>query len=365
MKRIMFIDDNKEMLIAIKEALEFIGYQALGVDNARDALEMIKVQKPDLILCDVMMPEVNGYDVINHLKKDSETSMIPFVFLTAQSDPTGLRKGMEEGADDYLIKPIDIETLRRAIQARLQKAEEIDKMMKINLDKLRNNIIKVLPHELLTPLNGILGFSNIILEDLPRLSRQEILEMVASIEDSGNRLHRMIDNYLNYASVSLSADSKYNVKKLYNLKEIIEEVACNVAKKYNRSDDLVVKIEEVPIEIELDDFEFLIRELVDNAFKFSEENTNVIVTNSVFKENVEFIILDQGMGFPFDDITDVGAFNQFNRDKLEQQGSGLGLITSILIAQRYNGSIVLKNDSFGSAVYLMLPVESNNSSNLQ
>lgn len=357
MKKIMFIDDNRDLLAATLEALELHGFHAIGAYNAKDALDLIKTQKPDLILCDIMMPDMNGYDVINFLKSDPVTSLIPFIFLTAQADKTDLRKGMEEGADDYLIKPIDLETLLRSINSRLQKAEEIDKMIQIKLDKLRANIIQVLPHEMLTPLNVILGFSKILLEDIHGLSKSEIKELVSFIDESGNRLHHLVDNFINYASVSLNNVTKYNANKIYNIKKIIEEVTYTLASKYDRINDLVIKIEEAPLEIELEDFEFLIRELVDNAFKFSERNTNVIVTNSIINGIMEFVILDHGMGFPIEDMSDIGAFNQFNRKKLEQQGSGLGLITSMLIAQRYKGSILIKNDNFGSSVYLKLPIE--------
>lgn len=357
MKKIMFIDDNKDLLAATLEAMELNGFLTIGADNAKDALGLIKIQKPDLILCDIMMPDMNGYDVINYLKSDPATSLIPFIFLTAQADQTDLRKGMENGADDYLVKPIDLETLLRAINSRLQKAEEIDKMVKIKLDKLRANIIQVLPHEMLTPLNGILGFSSIIIEDIHRLSRQEIKEMVSSIEESGNRLHHLVNNFINYASVSLNKNNNYNVYKIYNIRKIIEEITYTLAKQYNRTDDLMIEIEEFPLEIELDDFEFLIRELVDNAFKFSSEDTNVIITNSISDGIVEFVIHDNGMGFPIEDMSDIGAFNQFNRKKLEQQGSGLGLITSMLIAQRYKGTILIKKNNIGSSVYLKLPLE--------
>lgn len=357
MKKIMFIDDNRDLLTSTLEALELSGFLTIGADNAKEALDLIKIQKPDLILCDIMMPDIDGHDVIKHLKSDPSTSLIPFIFLTAMADKSDLRKGMENGADDYLVKPIDLETLLLAINSRLKKAEEIDKMIRIKLDKLRANIIHALPHEMLTPLHGILGFSSVILDDIQSLSRQEIREMVSSIEECGTRLNHLVDNYINYASVSLNKNSKYDVNTIYNIKEIVEEVAYIISRKYNRIDDLVIKIDDAPLEIELDDFEFLIRELVDNAFKFSSEDTNVIITNSILNGSMEFAIIDNGIGFPIDGISDIGAFNQFNRKKQEQQGSGLGLITSMLIAQRYKGNILIKKNNFGTSVYLKLPLE--------
>jgi len=359
MKKILFIDDNRDLLTATVEALELHGFLATGADNAKDALGAIKVQKPDLILCDIMMPELNGYDVIKYLKSDPVTSLIPFIFLTAQADQADLRRGMEVGADDYLVKPVRLETLVKAIHSRLQKSEEINSLVKTRLDELRNKVFHLLPHEMLTPLHGILGFSNIILENAQSLTRQEINDLVSSIEVSGTRLHDLINNYLRYVSQSLRNDDKSNFVQICKIHKIIEEVTSKVASKYNRIEDLVIKIEDVPIQIELDDFEFMIRELVDNAFKFSKKDTIVGVMNSFANGNMELVITDNGMGFPLENMSEIGAFNQFNRKTQEQQGAGLGLITSMLIAQRYKGSILIKNDKSGTVVYLKLPLEAN------
>lgn len=117
-----------------------------------------------------------------------------------------------------------------------------------------------------------------------------------------------------------------------------------------------MNLEETELMIEPDDFDFLIKELIDNAFKFSESKSNVLVLSTVVDSKFEIRISDHGMGFPVDSMSDIGAFNQFNRRKLEQQGSGLGLITAMLIAQRYQGCLQITNDKFGTTVILTLPI---------
>ncbi len=355
MKKILFIDDNTCLLEEILEALNFEGYDVLGTSDGFEGIELAKKEKPDLILCDILMPRIDGFEVYKQLQNDSSTSLIPFIFLTALAEQNEIRKGMELGVDDYIIKPILLKDLLNAIGIRLQKAAEANNQMQMQLDELRNRVLHILPHELLTPLNGILGFAGIVKDNSDSLSRSEIKEMASQIESSGNRLLKVVNNYLNYVSIT-TKNGFANPKKLANIHDIIADISRHVAEEYNRVDDLIIQLENAELMIEYDDLAFLIRELVDNAFKFSQPNSNVVVMNTSYKSHVEILIKDHGIGFPVDNISDIGAFNQFNRKKQGQQGSGFGLITCMLIAQRYKGSLQITNSTVGTKVKLTFPV---------
>lgn len=355
MKKILYIDDNTNLLEEIIEALNFEGYDVFGAAGGNEGIEVAKREKPDLILCDIMMQEIDGFEVYRQLKKDQTTSLIPFIFLTALAEHSEIRKGMELGVDDYIVKPILLDDLLNAIRVRLQKKEEINNLIKVQLNDLRNRVLRILPHEILTPLNGILGFASIIKDNTNSLSRSEIKEMSSYIESSGNRLLKVVNNYFSY--VSIVSKNCLDVKKeLIRVHELIENVSRLVAEKYNRVDDLIFNLEHVELMIEYNDMVFLISELVDNAFKFSKSNSHVIVTNRCNNDQIEIKIKDHGIGFPIDNLCNIGAFNQFNREKLEQQGSGLGLITSILIAQRYKGHLHVIKTTIGTEVKLTFPL---------
>ena len=356
MKKILFIDDNAALREETLDALQLEGFDVFSADCGLRGIEVAKEQIPDLILCDIMMPEIDGYEVYRQLKATPTTSLIPFIFLTALAEHTDLRKGMNLGADDYVFKPIQLTELLQTINTRLGKSIEIKNQIKRRMDELNNRIIHLLPHELLTPLNGILGFSSLIYEESGNLNRHEISEMALAIQTSGNRLLDLINNYLRYVSVTSKDFNTQNIK-INHVSGIIKEISLRIAEKYHRIEDLVLELDEADVMIEYDDFEFLIKELVDNAFKFSESNSNIIVLSTLKDQSLEIRITDHGTGFPFESMEDIGAFNQFNRKKLEQQGSGLGLITSMLIAQRYHGSVQFKNDKFGATVILTLPNE--------
>ncbi|MCQ6958713.1 response regulator [Mucilaginibacter aquariorum] len=125
MKKILIIEDNSDIREGTAEILELSGYQVLKAVNGKTGVDLALSQRPDLILCDIMMPELDGYGVLYLLSKSPDSSAIPFIFLTAKAERLDLRKGMEMGADDYLTKPFDGMELLHAIECRLQKQEKL------------------------------------------------------------------------------------------------------------------------------------------------------------------------------------------------------------------------------------------------
>lgn len=123
MKKILVIEDNLDIRENICESLELSGYQTLQASNGKQGVEIAQLHYPDLIVCDIMMPEMDGYEVLSHLGKDLKTSGIPFIFLTAKAEKNDFRKGLSLGADDYITKPFREDDLLNAIQLRLQKIE--------------------------------------------------------------------------------------------------------------------------------------------------------------------------------------------------------------------------------------------------
>jgi len=121
-RRILVIEDDPEMRRNIVALLRFHDYQTFEADNGRKGLDLARRENPDLILCDVMMPELDGYGVLESLQQDSSLALIPFIFLTAKADKDDLRSGMNLGADDYLTKPVANNDLVNAIEARLRRS---------------------------------------------------------------------------------------------------------------------------------------------------------------------------------------------------------------------------------------------------
>ena len=122
-KKILVIEDERSTRTNILQFLEVEGFDALGAENGRSGIELAKKHLPELIICDILMPELDGYDVLTNLQQDPKTAAIPFIFLTVTTDKDSFRHGMELGADDYLSKPVTSAQLRRAIASRLKRQE--------------------------------------------------------------------------------------------------------------------------------------------------------------------------------------------------------------------------------------------------
>ncbi|WP_159786018.1 ATP-binding response regulator [Sodalinema gerasimenkoae] len=123
MKKILVVEDEQVLQKNIMKILRLEGFEVLGSSDGESGVACAREESPDLIVCDVMMPEMDGYQVLQTLQDDVETALIPFIFLTAKTDRSDMRQGFEMGADDYLVKPFDADELLRAIEARFKKQE--------------------------------------------------------------------------------------------------------------------------------------------------------------------------------------------------------------------------------------------------
>src|SRR4051812_31573851 len=127
MTKILLIEDDELVRLSTLDMLEAEGYDAFAAENGLRGLELAHSELPALIICDIMMPEMDGFEVLANLQASPETATIPFIYLTAKADMASLRQGMELGADDYLIKPFNIDQLLTTIQVRLKKHEVLSR----------------------------------------------------------------------------------------------------------------------------------------------------------------------------------------------------------------------------------------------
>lgn len=153
MKKILLIEDNKNMRENTAEILELSGFNVLTAQNGKEGVELAIQNKPDLIICDIMMPVLDGYGVLHMLSRNEDTVNIPFIFLTAKSERGDFRKGMEMGADDYVTKPFDDIELLNAIESRLKKSEMLKKEFTRDLNGLNEFISSARSIEDLTKLH--------------------------------------------------------------------------------------------------------------------------------------------------------------------------------------------------------------------
>ena len=204
MTKILVIDDEAGLLEEIADWLAFEGYDVLSTASGADGIQLAKTHLPDLVLCDIMMPYVDGYRVLLELRTNPETALTPFIFMSALATRLDVRRGMNLGADDYVIKPVARAELLEAVRSRLDRNAVSQQRAAAELDQLRIGMSTMLPHELRTPLVGIIGFGELLAMDPDTYTSAEIAEMARTIADSGERLLRLIDHYLLYVQLELT-----------------------------------------------------------------------------------------------------------------------------------------------------------------
>lgn len=142
-KKILLIEDNNDVRENTAEILELANYKVFTAPDGKEGVELARKEQPDLIICDIMMPGLDGYGVLHLISKDSELAAVPFIFLTAKAERSDMRKGMELGADDYITKPFDKTELLNAVESRIKKSELIKKEYNKDFDGLSNFISDV------------------------------------------------------------------------------------------------------------------------------------------------------------------------------------------------------------------------------
>jgi CRP-like cAMP-binding protein len=201
-KQILIIEDNTDIRENIVEILELADFNVLQANNGKAGLDLANKHKPDIILCDIMMPDLDGYGVLYMLNKNPETATIPFIFLTAKAERIDLRKGMEMGADDYLTKPFDDIELLNAIEIRLKKKEAQENFYSNPLEKLNILLLKN---------NGLAELKRIISE---RKNRQFKKNQVVYYEgDKGNGLYIILKGKIK--TMKLAEDGRELMTGIY------------------------------------------------------------------------------------------------------------------------------------------------------
>nr|WP_067058509.1 response regulator [Mucilaginibacter sp. L294] len=201
-KQVLIIEDNTDIRENIVEILELADFTVHQANNGKTGVDLAIKNKPDIILCDIMMPDLDGYGVLYMLHKNPETATIPFIFLTAKAERVDLRKGMEMGADDYLTKPFDDIELLNAIETRLKKKELQESFYSNPLERLNN---------LLSKNNGLAELKRIVAE---RKSRQFKKNQVVYYDgDKGNGLYIILSGKVK--TMKLAEDGRELMTGIY------------------------------------------------------------------------------------------------------------------------------------------------------
>lgn len=341
MSKILVIEDDKTVRTSLEYVLKTESYEVIIAQDGEEGIKLAKSSLPDLIICDIMMPKLNGYQVLKEMRTHEATAAIPFIFLTAKIQKKDLRRGMNLGADDYITKPFAIDEILTSIRTRLEKRDELT-------EKIRKgylNISQTLPHELRTPLTTIKGYAEILSEAKNlQIDIDTVTEWGKVIYESELRLERIAENYGFYANfITKGKDapeiSFWKGSQEVFTKPIIKNITLQKAEKYDRQDDVVFDLSDFGFKISVHSFMKILDEILDNAFKFSSNGSEIEISNQTKESYFILNIKDHGIGMPHEQIQNIGPFIQFEREKYEQQGSGLGLYIAKYLTEINDGEL--------------------------
>jgi signal transduction histidine kinase len=361
MQKILIIDDEAMFREATACALQRKGFETVEAADGVEGAETARRLLPDLIICDVNMDRMDGYTLLEALRTEVATAAIPFILMTGMGDVDSMRRGMNLGADDYLAKPFTAPQLFSAVEARLKKNQFLRQNAEKKLSDLRANLSLALPHEMITPLNGIFGLAQILSSEAESLSPAEVADFGTSILQSAERLHRTVQNFLLYGQLEMQASDPQTAAVLREkqtplVRPLVETRARHFAEATTRAADLQLELADGSVKVAQDLFTKLVDELIDNAFKFSVAGTTVRVESSFNDGEYTLSIADRGQGMDAAQVAGIGAYSQFNRKSNEQQGAGLGLAIARRIVELHGGQFGMQSEpGAGTTVTVKLP----------
>ena len=340
---ILIVDDEVSILTIFSLTLRAEGYEVFTADSALAGLEKARSVHPRLILCDVHMPGTDGKGFLQMLRADAALASTQIVLMTGNPQAATPREGMEIGADDFLLKPVDRESLLRCVRARLRRADVREEAEARLIEDIRTDLRAILPHELLTPLSGVVGITRILRDDWRNLPPPEVDQLLGCLDEAGARLERTLRNYLHLVDLQDAVPPEpAQPLDAHDSADTLAAVAHAVAERHQRTGDLHVSaIESAALCVRETDLSIIAEELIENAFSFSEPGSPVHVA---LTPAGRFTVGDSGRGMDTAKARAIRAFKQFDRKDFEQQGLGLGLLLAHRIADRAGALVTLDSE---------------------
>lgn len=352
--KILVVDDVQSNVLLLKALLGREGFNIIYAMNGTEALEKVKSESPDLVLLDVMMPDMDGFEVAGRLKVEPSQAEIPIIFLTALNDSASVVKGFQLGANDFISKPfrreellIRVEHQLSLVDARriiLRQTEELRKTI-----AGRDKLYSVIAHDLRSPMASIKMLCNTIMMSIePGSVPQDVFEILEMANKTSEEVFSLLDNLLKWTKSQLGKLS--NVPQPIDLVGLVDgvlEVFKPIAESKSIALALERSIESVEVVVDVEMIKSVVRNLISNAIKFSHKDTTVTtrVETRMDERNglneVIVIVSDKGCGIKEEDqpklLNEATHFTTFGTNS--EEGSGLGLLLCKDFVAKNNGQL--------------------------
>jgi CheY-like chemotaxis protein len=348
MPKILIIEDDSDIRDNISDLLEAEGYEVYSAENGKQGITQAIQHLPDLIICDVMMPILDGFSVLEELRQKPATCLTPFLFLTALADRGHMRQGMNLGADDYLTKPVDSDELIKAVQTRLNRQANIVETTQQQLKALAGKMNGYLPEEMIEPLSVILLSSEILVKHATDATPGQLTELGRNINRTANRLNRLIQNRLLISKLEQIANDPaallayqnnlLTVNRIEAVNAEITMMAKEIARRYNRSSDLDVQLANIAIRTSEEHLKKLVEEMLDNAFRYSWSGSTIALVSGFSQRRDRYVVAVYNSIANFDQSI-AGIFTGTRKLDNEEAKRYPGLLLLKRIVEIYKGDL--------------------------
>ena len=363
--KILIVDDVMSNVLLLKILLSNEKYQVCTANCGNMCIEQAKNEKPDLILLDVMMPDISGFDAAQILKKDPATAHIPIIFLTALNNPSDLVHGFQVGASDFLTKPFNKEELvvRVFHQIKLVAATRIIEKQNSELRATisnRDKMYSVIAHDLRSPMASIRMVLNLVVNSVSKdVVGPELFELLDKANRESEEVHDLLDNLLKWTK---SQTGRLNVvRQELDLNDIIPGVVdifemIALTKKIN----LAYQGSEKPVVAVVDNdmLKTIVRNFLSNAIKFSPEDSTIEISLSTEGEFAKISVHDHGVGIDPERLGSIFKKGDTTYGTGGEEGSGLGLQLCADFARKNDGDVRVESVvGEGSTFSVLVPLK--------
>jgi two-component system sensor histidine kinase/response regulator len=359
---ILIVDDDPVVQSSVADILRIAGYGYLTAVNGIEALQLMEQQRPDLIVADIMMPEMDGYELYEAIRENPAWIPIPFVFLSAKGEQKDIRKGYGLGADHYLTKPFEPEDLLTIVQARLKRAAEIRSITQQELEQTKERLMTIIEHELTGPLSRVYGFVSMLEDGYHAMDDYVIQKLLRDTRQSTARLVRLVEDLM----LLMNIDSGLMEIEIARYREpvAVEQIVGDVVGQLqplaeNRDVSIAVSCEANLVVSGMPHYiEDIVRRLLDNAIKFSKPEGHVWIEANAADDMGILSVRDDGIGIPPDGLSQLfQRFEQIAQDESEERGAGLGLAIAGQLVRLHGGDIRVESRlGEGSTFTVALPL---------
>jgi two-component system, sensor histidine kinase and response regulator len=369
---ILIVDDIPDNLEILEKILGIAGYITSTALSGERALSILKKEKPDLIILDILMPLMDGFEVCKKIKDNPETSDIPVIFITAMVGIDDIISGFKHGADDYIPKPFSsaevLVRVNKHLELKFAKEKIVhyneilnkkNKLLLISEEKLKkmneskDKFFSILAHDMKNPFQGFMGLTELLTMDYDNLERDDILEIIQQMNKSAVDLYNLLENLLTWSRIQLG-------KVVFNpqpflLHELIEEIIKQFKQIAFNKKITLENFVDSNYTIKADKYilKVIIENLISNGIKFSHPESIVKISSVNYENSYSISVEDSGIGITNEEMGKIYRLDNLNRKRGTQKetGSGMGLVICKELCDRTGAEISIKSKPGSGSIF--------------